>query len=623
MMSKTDLSRRAVEYVRMSTEHQRYSITNQRSAIATYAEGRGYELIRSYEDAGKSGLTLKGRDGLQRLLADTLGPTRDFSAIIVLDVSRWGRFQDPDQAAHYEFLCRQAGVRVIYCAEPFVDDLGPMTSVLKNLKRVMAAEYSRELSVKLSRARLQQARLGFRQGGVITYGFRRQLVTEDGEPRQFLERGHQKALRGERVRFALGAEAELAVIRRIFELFLRPKATFAGIARTLNEEGVPSGTGGQWEASRIGRLLRHELFIGQYTFNKVIKPLRTPAVRNPESEWVRVKVADPIVAPATFKRVQKLARPGGRNRLTDEEMLARLRRILAREGRLTPGLIDRDRGTPCTCTYVKRFGSVGDTYALIGYRKPPFRWRGGVGGYWTDEAILDSIRTVHETHGYVTAGLIDTVEGGPSNSTIRKRFGSLRACYELAGLPHECSELVLAAHSRRRVRVRGDAATDDMLDGLRIVLQRHGRLSTSIINAAPETRSTSSYVRIFGSLRKAFAQIGYVAPRYFNQRDEGRRTSREFLLEGLRRLLDAHGYLSGRLIDQDPELPNDWVFRDRFGSLQHAYHLVGWDLSRGQLQTLGKVVKLGSPDLIRTAVQRSRSSLPATDPSPDPTQGSA
>src|SRR6185437_1934674 len=177
MMSKTDLSRRAVEYVRMSTEHQRYSITNQRSAIATYAEGRGYELIRSYEDAGKSGLTLKGRDGLQRLLADTLGPTRDFSAIIVLDVSRWGRFQDPDQAAHYEFLCRQAGVRVIYCAEPFVDDFGPMTSVLKNLKRVMAAEYSRELSVKLSRARLQQARLGFRQGSPISYGFRRQLVS--------------------------------------------------------------------------------------------------------------------------------------------------------------------------------------------------------------------------------------------------------------------------------------------------------------------------------------------------------------------------------------------------------------------------------------------------------------
>jgi DNA invertase Pin-like site-specific DNA recombinase len=91
-MRETPTSKRAVEYVRMSTEHQRYSIANQRAAIASYAEAHGYDVVRSYDDAGKSGLTLKGRDGLQRLLADTLGPTRDFSAIIVLDVSRWGRF---------------------------------------------------------------------------------------------------------------------------------------------------------------------------------------------------------------------------------------------------------------------------------------------------------------------------------------------------------------------------------------------------------------------------------------------------------------------------------------------------------------------------------------------------
>jgi DNA invertase Pin-like site-specific DNA recombinase len=595
----------------MSTEHQRYSIANQRSAIAAYAEERRYEIVRSYEDAGKSGLTLKGRDGLQRLLADTLGPSRDFSAIIVLDVSRWGRFQDPDQAAHYEYLCRQAGVRVIYCAEPFVDDLGPMTSVLKNLKRVMAAEYSRELSVKLSRARLQQARLGFRQGGPIIYGFRRQLVAEDGQPRQFLERGHQKALRGERVRFALGQEEELATIRRMFELYLRPKATFAGIARTLNDEGIPSGTGGPWQATRIARLLRNELFIGQFTFNKVSKPLRGPPIRNPESDWVRVRVSDPIVAPATFKRVQKLARPGGRNRFTDDEMLDRLRRILAREGRLSPALIDRNRGTPAAATYEKRFGSIRNAYALIGYEKPPLRWRPELGGYWTNEAILDGVRAVHAARGYVSAALLEEVKGAPSYATVRKRFGSLRACYEMAGLPHRPSDLVLAAHSRRRVRLRGEAATDDMLDALRTVLRRHGRLSTSIVNAAPEAWSASSYVRIFGTLRNAFAQIGYTAPPYVNVRDDGCRTSREFLIEGLQRLLSTHGYVSGKLINQDPELPHEWVYRDRFGSLLEAYQLVGWTLTRGQLNTLGKVVKLGSPELVREAIERAKAGCPA------------
>ncbi|RWK32866.1 MAG: hypothetical protein EOR46_30210 [Mesorhizobium sp.] len=45
-----------------------------------------------------------------------------FSAILVLDVSRWGRFPNADQSAHYEFLCLDAGVAVEYCAEPFEND---------------------------------------------------------------------------------------------------------------------------------------------------------------------------------------------------------------------------------------------------------------------------------------------------------------------------------------------------------------------------------------------------------------------------------------------------------------------------------------------------------------------
>lgn len=60
--------RRAAQYVRMSTEHQRYSTENQSDAIARYAEDRGIEIVRTYSDEGKSGLRLQGRDGLKRLI---------------------------------------------------------------------------------------------------------------------------------------------------------------------------------------------------------------------------------------------------------------------------------------------------------------------------------------------------------------------------------------------------------------------------------------------------------------------------------------------------------------------------------------------------------------------------
>src|SRR4029077_17348743 len=138
---------RAAQYLRMSTENQRYSTENQQNAIADYAGQHGYVVVASYIDAGKSGLSLKGRDALKQLLSDALATPRAFDAILVLDVSRWGRFQNPDQAAHYEFLCRQAGVCVVYVCEPFGEDVAPITTIVKHLKRVMAGEYSRELSI--------------------------------------------------------------------------------------------------------------------------------------------------------------------------------------------------------------------------------------------------------------------------------------------------------------------------------------------------------------------------------------------------------------------------------------------------------------------------------------------
>src|SRR4249919_1410621 len=56
---------RAAQYVRMSTEHQRYSTENQADAIRQYAERRGLQVVRTYADEGKSGLRLDGRDALK------------------------------------------------------------------------------------------------------------------------------------------------------------------------------------------------------------------------------------------------------------------------------------------------------------------------------------------------------------------------------------------------------------------------------------------------------------------------------------------------------------------------------------------------------------------------------
>ncbi|MDS0863071.1 recombinase family protein, partial [Burkholderia pseudomultivorans] len=93
-----------------------------------FATARNLEIVKIYADEGKSGLRLDGRDQLKALLRDVESGQADYSVILVYDVSRWGRFQDPDEAASYEFGCKRAGVRVLYCAEQFENDGSPVSN---------------------------------------------------------------------------------------------------------------------------------------------------------------------------------------------------------------------------------------------------------------------------------------------------------------------------------------------------------------------------------------------------------------------------------------------------------------------------------------------------------------
>src|SRR5438105_230846 len=174
----------AAQYLRMSTEHQQYSLKNQSDAIKRYADEHGFEIVRTYEDVAKSGLLLRNRPGLRSMLEDVLSRQQELKAILVLDVTRWGRFQDIDESAHYEFVCKQAGAPIHYCLEQFSNDTSLASMIIKTLKRSMAAEYSRELSAKVTTGHRRIASLGFRNGGIPGYGFRRLLVGAERKPKQ-------------------------------------------------------------------------------------------------------------------------------------------------------------------------------------------------------------------------------------------------------------------------------------------------------------------------------------------------------------------------------------------------------------------------------------------------------
>ena len=358
------------QYLRMSTEHQQYSLENQAAAIHRYADSNGFTVIQTYSDAAKSGLVLKRRPGLRQLLQDVVGGGATFRAILVYDISRWGRFQDTDESAHYEFLCKSAGVPVHYCAESFVNDGSMPSLIMKALKRSMAGEYSRELGVRVLSGQSRLARLGFKQGGLPGYGLRRMLVTGDRQPKQLLALRERKSIATDRVILVPGPAHEVQVVREIFRMLISERRTVYAIARELNRNGVQYLGDSPWDYQSVYAVLTSPKYAGCHVFGRTSSKLYTPMVRVPRSEWIVTPNAfEPIVDGATFDEAQRILWRRTFNK-SNEDVLASLRVLLASEGRLSLTLIKNSPDLPSPSTYRHRFGSLRRAYELIGYGRP-------------------------------------------------------------------------------------------------------------------------------------------------------------------------------------------------------------------------------------------------------------
>ncbi|WP_299406769.1 recombinase family protein [uncultured Roseobacter sp.] len=321
--------RKAAQYVRISKEHQSYSTENQADAIRRYADERSYQIIKTYSDAGKSGLRIQGRAGLTQLIEDIEGGQTEFKTVLVYDISRWGRFQDADEIAYYEYICKRAGISVEYCAEQFENDGRPMSIVVKGLKRAMAGEYSRELSQKVFAGQSRLIELGYRQGGAPGFGLRRMLSDEAGNTKGILSRDEHKSIQTDRVTLVPGPDEETAVVRQI---------------------------------------LTNEKYVGNNIWNRNSFKLKKRHVRNDPSNWVRaVGAFEAIVSTDLFEAAGAII--GARSqRMSDEEMLEGLKEKLEQHRFLSRSVINEAACLPSSGAYQSRFGSPLRAHSLVGFK---------------------------------------------------------------------------------------------------------------------------------------------------------------------------------------------------------------------------------------------------------------
>lgn len=415
---------RAAQYVRMSTEFQQYSIENQAVVIGAYAQLHDLSIVRTYRDEGESGLTIKNRMGLAQLVNDVQAGNADFGTILVYDVSRWGRFQDVDESAYYEFICKQAGIKVAYCAEQFQNDGSLISQILKNIKRVMAAEYSRELSAKVYAGQSRFAKLGFKMGGRVAYGLERVVVDEHSQPKGILKAGERKYLSTEHVRIRPGSPDEVATVKWIFQEFVRG-TTEKRIARELNLRRVPTNHGQPWKRTFVTDLLRNEVYIGNLIYNRVGQKLGSKKYANPEKLWIRTEgCVEPIIDRDLFLRVRTIMQER-RVDISEDEMLARLPRVLMKKGQLSMAIIDKTVGLPCSRTYLKHFGSIQNVYRLLGY----------TGSRWWDAM------EIHKRWSALNAGNAELLRDRFQKLGYSATFDPAVECLRVKGVGNICFRL--------------------------------------------------------------------------------------------------------------------------------------------------------------------------------------
>ena len=241
--------RTAVAYARYSSAGQRdVSIEQQLADIRNFAKREGYTLVHEYADHARSGFkNTSARTAFQSMMA--AAETGAFDTVLAWKVDRFGR--NREDSAIYKGKLRRFGVRVLYAMEPIPE--GSAGVLLEGMLEATAEWYSRQLSENVTRGMTDNAHRCLYNGTRIL-GYKR---GPDG-------------------RYAMDPD-EAGIIRHIFELYSRGYSA-SRICKILNDQGVTTSRGKQFQIESLMRIIKNERYTGVYIWGDIRVPDGMPAI---------------------------------------------------------------------------------------------------------------------------------------------------------------------------------------------------------------------------------------------------------------------------------------------------------------------------------------------------------
>lgn len=323
---RTATSTPAAGYIRMSGWKQEKSPDEQREQIEKLAAREGCRVVEWDIDEAISGDSgTADRPGLANLLAGAQAGT--FKVVLAWHTNRISR-EDPMDAVVFYSQLRKAGVRLHTVCEGAIDLEDFAKQLLLFINQKGNNDYLIELSAKVVRGKIANAKRGGWNGGVAHYGLDRGLFDAAGQLVRRLQTGEHIQMAGHRVRLVPSTDpVKVEAIRYAYHRMDTANLRFRELARELTAKGYPSPRGTGWTHTNVARLLTNRAYVGMARWGATawgeyheaqgeeIVPIPKNKGRGrhtkPEEDVIAVERAhEGIIDPMLFERIQcKLAHP--------------------------------------------------------------------------------------------------------------------------------------------------------------------------------------------------------------------------------------------------------------------------------------------------------------------------
>ncbi len=276
---------RAVFYARVSTEEEKQlnALEKQVQENKDIIASKGWKLVDSYIDEGKSGTTTKRRGEYQRLYNDM--ETDKFDIIVIKSQDRlqrntfeWYRFVD--------HLNKTGKKLFLYMDNKFF--VPAEDALITGIKAILAEEYSRDLSKKLNNANKRRIEMALNGGALSAMGNGKSLVYKIEDGKWVKDPEEEK----------LG--------KKIFELYLQMDS-IRKVRDWVNDHGYTNSVGKPFTSESISRILKNEKAKGVIVLGRFHHDFdKKKIVKRTEEELVRVPAPElAYVSEEVFEKVQK------------------------------------------------------------------------------------------------------------------------------------------------------------------------------------------------------------------------------------------------------------------------------------------------------------------------------